>query len=112
MNIPARWPISDTLVSQLPRCPIASFTLSAAEAPTKKLISESPVTAAAINALTVLEGSQPNHGVADVPAAIERALIVLAAMQDDDGLFNAPDDRTDDDRAAASAAPAHAPPEA
>ena len=56
-------------------------------------------TAAAINALTLLETSQPNHGLASVPAAIDRALLVLAAMQDDDGLFNAPDDRTEDDRA-------------
>ena len=60
-------------------------------------------TAAAVNALATLEASQPNHGLPDVPAAIDRALIVLAAMQDDDGLFNAPDDRTDDDRAAAAA---------
>ncbi len=60
-------------------------------------------TAAAVNALSVLEASQPHHGLAEVPAAIDRALIVLAAMQDDDGLFNAPDDRTDDDRAASAA---------
>src|SRR5262249_23948327 len=32
LKMPARWPISDTEVSQLPRWPIASFTLSWADA--------------------------------------------------------------------------------
>src|ERR1043165_52979 len=32
LKMPARWPTSDTDVSQLPRCPIASFMVSCADA--------------------------------------------------------------------------------